>query len=514
MRPAIGTEENGFSSTIFDTLDAWAKGVTVLEIDWQIRNAGQLGDITAPRCTTWAHPCHYCTNDDGVIQLRKEILEDGPMPYPRGKTYLWTPTYSSMRGETVPFPDHKFLVAISKAKTGAAMGASMLRPLAWWWCAANFGSDWLMNLAHLFGLPFRWATHTDGASSATISKISTMLENMGSAAWACFPEGTTLELKDVGGAGTNSPQADLLDRADKNCDLIVLGQTLTSDTGGSGKGGGSYGLGQVHAGVKQERIEAATQFVARVLNEQLIPSILLLNYGDAEESPEYFPRPNEDDGNRAVRVTAQANAYAIARNAGLVTPCREDEENFRREAGLAPMSEEIEAKWEENPTGEPPKPAPGPGQPPADEPAPEGDTEPDDATEDAPAEDDAKTPAKGRTPAGRVFSRIQRQNAATVAPGARTRALQALAEDLSPLRLIAQRLDAITHIADDQIRAARLTAILEELPALKGDMLADPAFAGQLEQIAATALAHTLAATRKSEAVTAPALKRKGKASR
>ena len=63
----------------------------------------------------------------------------------------------------------------------------------------------------------------------------------------------------------------MLDRADKQCDLLVLGQTLTTDTGGMGAGGGSRALGQVHADVRAGIIDAAAKFAAGVIEQQIIP---------------------------------------------------------------------------------------------------------------------------------------------------------------------------------------------------------------------------------------------------
>src|SRR6266705_1406881 len=75
--------------------------------------------------------------------------------------------------------------------------------------------------------------------------------------WRGFPNGTALEVKAEGQkSGADTPQGDLLDRADKQCDLLVLGQTLTTDTGHMGHGGGSHALGKVHADVRSGIIDA------------------------------------------------------------------------------------------------------------------------------------------------------------------------------------------------------------------------------------------------------------------
>jgi phage gp29-like protein len=322
MRPDPCCDENGFTETIRDLLDAWGKGTSVLEILWEIRNAGVLGDITAPRATAWVHPSAYGWDTEGRLGLNYAQLERSTFNVERSTLNVRRSTYNQANaafpaspGDLGPFPEDKFIVAIFKAKTGSPLTTALLRPLAWWWCAANFSADWLMNLAQLFGLPFRWANYADGAPQATVSKICSMLENMGSAGWAAFPTGTTLELKDTGKTGDNSPQADLLDRADKNCDLLILGQTLTSDTGGMGSGSGSMALGKVHSGVRSEVIEGVAGFAATVLNQQLVPAILRQNYGNEEQPPEFRPESEKEIDQKA---NADRDAVLIA--AGVEMP--------------------------------------------------------------------------------------------------------------------------------------------------------------------------------------------------
>ncbi len=181
------------------------------------------------------------------------------------------------------FLPHKFLIGVHKAKSGQAVGNALLRPLAWWWCAANFASDWLLNLAQIFGLPFRWANYDPNAPQGTVDAICNMLQNMGSAGWAAMPAGTTMELKHESVSGDHSPQGELLDRADRYARLLLLGQTM-SGSQDSSKGGGKA-FGSVESKVKDERMEAAGKYACGVLNHQLISSILVLNYGDDDERP-------------------------------------------------------------------------------------------------------------------------------------------------------------------------------------------------------------------------------------
>jgi len=148
--------------------------------------------------------------------------------------------------------------------------------------ATRWGDDslnWLLNFAQVFGLPLRWATYdADGAAGDGGCALRDVTKDGqcglgGISQWdRRWSEGGGAEER------AETPQGDLLDRADKQCDLLVLGQTLTTDTGGMGHGGGSHALGRVHAEVRSSVIEAAAKFAAGVIEQQLVPAILRLNY--------------------------------------------------------------------------------------------------------------------------------------------------------------------------------------------------------------------------------------------
>lgn len=281
MRPDASADENGFQQTIYDIMDAWFKGTSVLELEWESRNDRQLGDIVAPRCTHWVSPYNYIWTNEGRLELTTPA--NVSLSYQRGQV-------------SEPFPEDKFLIAICKAKTGHPLNSALLRPLAFWWCAANFTAEWFLNLAQIFGLPIRWANY-DPNIPGLVDQVADMLENMGSAAWGAFPAGTTIELKDAGKAGQDNPQVALLERADRNCDILILGQTLTTDTPASG--GGSRAQGDVHMSVRDEIIEACCDFAEQVINNQLVPMILRLNYGDTEYAPEFCAEPETIEDEKA-----------------------------------------------------------------------------------------------------------------------------------------------------------------------------------------------------------------------
>lgn len=282
MRPNPAGDENGFQQTVYDLLDAWLKGTSVLEVEWEKRSDRVLGQIIAPRCTHWVHPSNYAWTNEGWLGLAP------------GSSSFVNP-FSPER-KAIPFPDDKFLIAICKSKTGHPLAGALLRPLAFWWCAANFTQEWFLNFAQIFGLPIRWANY-DPNIPGLVDQVADMLENMGSAAWGAFPAGTTLDIKDAPKGGSDNPQVALLDRADKQCDILVLGQTLTTDT--PSDGGGTRAQGEVHLTVRDQIIEAACDFAESVINNQLVPMILRLNYGDTELAPEFCAEPETIEDEKA-----------------------------------------------------------------------------------------------------------------------------------------------------------------------------------------------------------------------
>lgn len=305
MRPRSDENANGFDDTIYDILDAWGKGIAVLEVDYEVRDGGKFGPITAPRCTRWIHPRYYGfpANEDWLGLNVQEINQSRT-----GVSTVSGSQPSSLNlspvadGIYARFPENKFLICVCKAKSGHPSVSALLRPLAFWWAASNFTQEWFLNFAQIFGLPIRWATY-DPNRPGLLEMVSEMLEDMGSQAWAAFPAGTTLELKEPAKGAGDNPQVSLLDRADKQCDILILGQTLTTDTPASG--GGTRAQGEVHKVVRDDIVEAAADFVSNVVNQQIIPAIIQLNFGDQQMLPELCLEPETREDKKAVAETLQ-----------------------------------------------------------------------------------------------------------------------------------------------------------------------------------------------------------------
>jgi phage gp29-like protein len=284
MEPAPDVDENDFEGTLRDLMDAWGKGISVLETSWYQRPYDQSSTAIAPRSTRWIKPCYYgypVQGEDRLMLKVSEVQRTGMTP---GQPWL-----VATNGDFAPFPPDNFLIAVAKQKSGHPTGSSLMRALGFWWSAANFTAEWFLNFAQIFGMPIRWASYDPNLDKPTIEIIKDMLANMGSAAWAAFPAGVTMELKEASKSGSDNPQKALMEITDKVCDILVLRQTLTTDAADRG----TQALGTVHQDVLGDVKGAAANWAARIINRQLVRSICRLNYGDTRECPFLLPNANE-----------------------------------------------------------------------------------------------------------------------------------------------------------------------------------------------------------------------------
>ena len=174
-------------------------------------------------------------------------------------------------GKLTDFSDYpgRFLVGINYAHLGHASVAAPLRGLVSWWMASHFGLKWMLSFSQSFGTPIRWATYPNN-DDETKSAVADMLENMGLLGWGAFPEGTNLDIKESAKSAGDLPQQALIEMADRQADIAILGQSLTTDVGNSG----SRALGDVHKVVRQDMIDGVACWVADILTKQLVPTIL------------------------------------------------------------------------------------------------------------------------------------------------------------------------------------------------------------------------------------------------
>jgi len=277
--------ELNFRGSIFELLDAVARGISVLEVEWENQDGFIVPSKTSK--VPWSAL--------GFESVSTALMDADSKADPYALRLYPDPDRQNSKRFT-DYP-HKFLVGVYRGKSGHLGEAANLRALAHHWYARMLAWEWLLQRGETYGLPYRWANYPAAADASLIAELQNALENFGTNGWAAFPEGTSMNLIQgsvPGVAGINEPVERLITLADRACDLTFLGQTLTTTEGQSG----SYALGNVHRDVELDLFEAYADYISDVFSNQLIPSIVELNFGNTEELPYLVPeikRPERDN---------------------------------------------------------------------------------------------------------------------------------------------------------------------------------------------------------------------------
>ena len=127
----------------------------------------------------------------------------------------------------------------------------------------NMCAFWDM-FGEIFGMPMRVATTTSRSASEQ-DKIENMLRNMGAAAYALFPEGTTVDIKE----STRGDAYNVYDRRIERCNSEIskglLTVTMTMDNGSS------HSQSEVHERMLENLIDKDAAFLRDIINWQLLP---------------------------------------------------------------------------------------------------------------------------------------------------------------------------------------------------------------------------------------------------
>lgn len=174
------------------------------------------------------------------------------------------------------FPEHKFIVALNSSGPDHPLYNALYYSLIAWYGASKFGLGWFMEYCQKYGMPklvFHYESDRDRQQLEADLAEERVLNNI------LLKGDRAVDIANAPASGASLPQRELLNLAESQCHKLILGQTLTSDTS---EHGGSLAQARVHAGVQAEVVKKRAAFVADVLNTQLIPAIVLLNFGTTD----------------------------------------------------------------------------------------------------------------------------------------------------------------------------------------------------------------------------------------
>lgn len=236
-----------------DLLDAVGKGIAVSEIMWGYDDG------------------HVVVSD---IRSRHQ------------KRFFWDSLDDSFRVRTreapegMTLPDHKFIVHRYKARSGHPSRAGILRVIAWMYLFKNYDiKDWI-SFAEVYGMPLRLGKYQPGASDADKAALMQALIQIGADAAGMVPDGTSIDFITTEKASSTDLYEKLARYCDEQISKAVLGQTLTSDSGG-----GSFAQSKTHNEVRHDLTVADCKALAATLRRDLIRPLCIYNFGEDTRIP-------------------------------------------------------------------------------------------------------------------------------------------------------------------------------------------------------------------------------------
>ena len=312
------TALEGFDAAMFDMLDAIGKGISVLEIEWDVDAEGH--DII--RSLEWIHPKKL------VWDFEKEVL--------KRRVYK----FQSDCDCEILLPLYYEYVHKYKAKSGHESRAGVMRIIAWMYMFKNFDlKDWVA-FSEVYGMPLRLGKYDASASKEDRKQLMDAIYTMGTDAAGIIP--TSADISIIESNKTTS--ADIFEKfaryADEQMSKAILGQTLSSDSGG-----GSYAQGKVHNEVRHDLTVADAKSLAETIRKDIIQPLVLYNFGPDAKIPLFVFNSNETDD---LKVTAEIYKTLIC-DMGLSIPVDHVYKKFsipKPEKGEAVL-EAVQKKMEE-----------------------------------------------------------------------------------------------------------------------------------------------------------------------
>ena len=274
----------GFEDIMLDLLDAIGKGFAVSEIMWSYDE----GHVVVDDIRSRHQKRFFWDSVDNSFKVRTQEAPEG-----------------------IELPKNKFIVHKYKARSGHPSRAGVLRVVAWMYLFKNYTlKDWVA-FCEVFGMPLRLGKYQPGASEDDKRALMQALVAIGADAAGIFPDGTAIEFVNT----EKTSSTDLYERLARYCDeqvsKAILGQTLTSDSGG-----GSYAQSKTHNDVRHDLTVADCKAIAATLRRDLIRPLVLYNFGEDKRIPYLrFDAEESEDLTQTATVIG-----TLIREAGLKVP--------------------------------------------------------------------------------------------------------------------------------------------------------------------------------------------------
>lgn len=259
-------DDPSFPDVVEDLLDGLGKGYSAVEIMW-----AEMNGLWKPAAYVWRDPKYFTFDYISRSEVRLQAL-------------------GTVDGD--PLPPGKFIVHKPKLKSGIPIRGGFARFAAWSFIFKNFSiKDWAA-FNDIYGIPIRLGKYHPSATGDERRKLLQAVINIASDAAAIIPESMAIELLEAKGAtsGTTTPFEALGRFCDEQMSKMILGQTMTTESGGS------LAQAKVHNQVRIDILRADARQLAVTINRDLVEWFVRLNFGDEAKAPRvHFPVAEPED---------------------------------------------------------------------------------------------------------------------------------------------------------------------------------------------------------------------------
>ncbi|MEQ1695990.1 MAG: DUF935 domain-containing protein [Hyphomicrobiaceae bacterium] len=260
------TSQPVFASLIEHLVDAFGKGYACSEIMWETSAKQWL-------------PYDYRERDPRFFtfaQVDRHVMRLASLTDP-------------INGDAIP--PFKFIRHIPRLKSGIPARGGLAKPAAWAFVFKSYTlKDWVA-FCEVYGMPIRVGKYGAMATPEDRAQLLNAVRNIGSDAAAIIPATMDIELVETGkGAGGATVFSGFADYIDKQISKLILGQTMTTDHGGS------LAQAKVHENVRHDIKFADARQLQTTINRDLIIPFVQLNWGPQKAYPTFkLPVPLPED---------------------------------------------------------------------------------------------------------------------------------------------------------------------------------------------------------------------------
>ncbi|WP_085025583.1 DUF935 domain-containing protein [Ensifer aridi] len=267
VREVVGRDS--FQDELVDILDAIGKSFSATEIIWDTSEGQWMPSALKYRDPRWFT---FDPIDGETLLLRGE---NGDEPL---KPFGW-------------------IVHRAKVKSGLTIRGGLARAVAWTFLFKSFTTkDWAI-FCEAYGQPLRLGKFGPDASPEDKAVLLNAVSAIGTDFAAIVPASMTVDFIHSEVSGSHELYEKRADWLDRQVSKLVLGQTSTTDAQK-----GSYAVGRVHDGVREDIERSDAQQLAATLNRDLVRPLVSLNRGPRKAYPKIkIGRPSEEDIEKLVK---------------------------------------------------------------------------------------------------------------------------------------------------------------------------------------------------------------------